>query len=347
MIVVRTFLAAILGGLVFIAHPAWAQTRSSAAYSHVLDLYRAGHIAAALATLTKLTDDEVQSGQKVTLKTWERAAHADFERGAAPLRVAAMVHTEAAFALNGINGDGAAGHFLTARTYVEKVASAARTDPFSRDWWLLVIAFFQGQLELSQAASFADRARALVGDSPQLFLAIGITEEMGWTFGHDTDRKYAFGGDLGDAESAYRSALAGQPDLVEARVRLGRVLTLRGRVDESLRVLSTIGAAEDPESRYLARLFEGDALERRGNVSEAERRYLAAFAAVPSAQSARVALAHVRYLNGARADAAAAVRATAADGTGAETADPWFWYTRGLLWRTAGYLLTLRALAQR
>jgi hypothetical protein len=103
----------------------------------------------------------------------------------------------------------------------------------------------------------------------------------------------------------------------------------------------------DPESRYLARLFEGEALERSGKVAEAEQRYFAAFAAVPRAQSARLALAHLRHLNGQRAEATATVRATAEDRGATEDTDPWFWYARGLLWRAPEYLQGLRATIER
>jgi tetratricopeptide (TPR) repeat protein len=216
-----------------------------------------------------------------------------------------------------------------------------------RDWWLLVISVFQGQFDLVMANELGRQARDSAGESPELWLAIGVTEEMAWTVSADAGVEYPFKGDLQDAESAYRRALAGQPDLVEARVRLGRVLTLRGAIDESLRVLGAIGAGEDAESRYLARLFEGEALERSGKVAEAEQRYFAAFAAVPRAQSARLALARLRHLNGQRAEAAAAVRATADDRGAAEDTDPWFWYTRGLLWRAPEYLQGLRAAVER
>jgi hypothetical protein len=68
---------------------------------------------------------------------------------------------------------------------------------------------------------------------------------------------------------------------------------------------------------------------------------------LPEGQSARLALAHLRHAAGARAAAAEAVRATAVDRGVGETVDPWFWYTRGLFWRAAGYMRALRAQVQR
>jgi hypothetical protein len=59
-----------------------------------------------------------------------------------------------------------------------------------------------------------------------------------------------------------------------------------------------------------------------------------------------MALAHLRHANGARAEAANEVRATAANPRVAETWDPWLWYSRGLYWRVGGYLQSLRTQVQ-
>jgi tetratricopeptide (TPR) repeat protein len=343
----RPFLAAILAGLLLVGQPTWAQEPAATAYSKFLELYQAGQIQAALADLATLTPDDLRSGQNVVFTTFARAARGDTGDAAARLQVAALVHTEAAFTQFVNDSIDTERHLVLARRYIEKLPSPGGGNRFPQDWWLLVIALFQGHLELSQARDYSDRARQSIGESPELWLATGISEEMAWTFSHDNGAKYSFNGDLKDAAAAYRRALAGQPDLVEARVRLGRVLTLRGNIDESLRILGPIGAGDDAESRYLARLFEGDALERRGNFPEAERQYLAAFAALPRAQSARLALGHLRHLRGSRADAAATVRATAEDRAAADDTDPWFWYARGLLWRAPEYLQRLRAAVQR
>lgn len=347
MKVYRTFLIALLVAGIAIPGAARPQAPAPPSYLQILELYQHGRIDEALAALAMTADSKVQSGQNLIFRTLEQTIPGEALATAGLLRAGALIHAAEAFRLAGHDRGGALRHLDVARAYVAKVASGGREPSFVRDWWLMVISVFQGQFNLVMANELGRLARDSVGESPELWLAIGVTEEMAWTVSDDAGVKYAFNGDLQDAESAYRRALAGQPDLVEARVRLGRVLTLRGAIDESIRVLGAIGAGEDAESRYLARLFEGEALERRGEVAEAEQRYFAAFAAVPRAQSARLALAHLRHLNGQRAEATATVRATAADRGAADDTDPWFWYTRGLLWRAPEYLQGLRTTVQR
>jgi tetratricopeptide (TPR) repeat protein len=316
-------------------------------YSEILDLYRRGQIDAALSALALLSEEEIQSGQKLVMKALDESGAGDTDSGSVLLRTAALVHTDAAFRLPDSNAAGIQRHLVVARACIEKVAARGRDDAFVRDWWVLVISYFQGQFDLLKAGELGRRARDLVRDSPELFLAIGVTQEMAWTVTHDDDQEYGFTGDLRQAESDYRKALAIQPDFVEARLRLGRVLTLRGDSDGALQALAALQSAEDMGFRYLGYLFQGNALERRGNAAEAEKRYLAAFAALPEGQSARLALAHLRHAAGARAAAAEAVRATATDRGVREIVDPWFWYTRGLFWRADALMRTLRAQVQR
>jgi hypothetical protein len=63
---------------------------------------------------------------------------------------------------------------------------------------------------------------------------------------------------------------------------------------------------------------------------------------IPTAQSAYLALAHVRHARGARAEAAEDVRSTAqASGVG-DISDPWFLYSRGTASRGPSYLAEAR-----
>ena len=211
----------------------------------------------------------------------------------------------------------------------------------------MLIAFYQGRFELVRAHELAQAAHESAGDSPELWLAAGVTEEMAWMMTHADDYHGFIAGDLKVAESAYRKALTAQPDLVEARLRLGRVLTFRGDIDDALRELDALRSIDDAGFRYLAQLFAGDALERAGRAPAAEQRYIAAFAALPEGQSARLALAHLRHAAGARAAAAEAATAAALDRRGGETVDPWFWYSRGLTWRAGRLLSSLREQVRR
>jgi hypothetical protein len=93
---------------------------------------------------------------------------------------------------------------------------------------------------------------------------------------------------------------------------------------------------------YLARLLKGNAQERKGSLSDAQRSYEAAAALIPLAQSAQIALAHARHVEGARTEATEIVRASAANQTATDDSDPWFWYTVGYASRIDGDLADLR-----
>jgi tetratricopeptide (TPR) repeat protein len=337
----RTFVVALMATALIASRAASAQTPTDGAppgahaYSQVLDRYQHGD-GDAVAALIALHDTDVAAGQKVIVQAFERS------RGLAPaaarLRLAALIHIEAVFDLAGRDrGQALLRHQAIARADLDALAERGR-DGFVRDCWMLLIAFYQGRLELVAAHALWQAAHKSAGDSPELWLAAGVTEEMAWTMVHSDDYEGMVAGSLKEAESAYRKALDRQPDLVEARLRLGRVLTLKGDNDGALREFDALRATDDSGFRYLAHLFAGDALERSGRRQAAEGRYIAAFAALPEGQSARLALTQIRHAAGARTAAADAARA-ALDRRVGETADPWLWYTVGLSWR-AGHLLS-------
>ncbi len=96
------------------------------------------------------------------------------------------------------------------------------------------------------------------------------------------------------AESLLRKALAADPELVEASLRLGRVLTQLQRHDEALPHLrKAIASATDPASPTYAHLFMGDATQALGQLDEARRQYENAIAIFPDSQAARLALGFV------------------------------------------------------
>lgn len=343
MVVRRTLLAVVLTGAVFTASPLSAQLAPTSPYAHVLDLYRAGQDQAARRALAEITSGEIEWSQRILLKAFDSTVGDESSRAAASMRVAALIHTERAIAAHDRDNFPEWRYQLRmARTYVEKLVSRDRSTPFPRTLCVMTLAYLQGRYSLRAAKEFGDWAHDSVGDSPELFLAMGVTQEMGWTAQHEEGVDSAFKGDLKDAERAYRNALSAEPDLVEARLRLGRVLALDGDTEGAVRVLAEIGEGSEAAYRYLARMFEGDLCERRGDAAEAERRYLAATALLPRAQSAYMALAHVRHSTGARAAAAADVRATTLDTSVPDSGDPWFGYAHGLSWRANGYLADLR-----
>lgn len=145
------------------------------------------------------------------------------------------------------------------------------------------------------------------------------------------------------ARRCYREALEAQPDLHEARLRLGHVLQLRGETAAARTELEKVvagGATAD--QRYLARLFLGDLAEARRDWAGAVAHYRAAVDLDPQAISARLALSASR---GLADDPAAATHEalTVLEMRGADPErDPWWTYLRPGRHQVAAALSALR-----
>jgi len=115
--------------------------------------------------------------------------------------------------------------------------------------------------------------------------------------------------ELGQAETFFRRALALKPDVPEVRLRLGRVLLLRGRYKEAadeLR-LATTSAGEDL-LRYYGTLFLGAAEEALGDDGAASAAYAKGAQLYPAAQSPRLALSALARRRGDRPGALTEIR---------------------------------------
>jgi tetratricopeptide (TPR) repeat protein len=310
----------------------------SGSYREAIELYRAGHDELAVKKLASVMAYEMSAGREALFAAFASKQRQDSEQAAATMRAAVLVHTERAFAALAADNQGQfRNQFDFAESYIDKLVSADHHSAFARTWRVLVLALFhEGRMVLA-ANQFARRAHDAGGDSAEFLLALGVTEEMAWWIHHEEDEDPGMKGDLKDAERHYRQALILSPDLIDARVRLGHVLVLRDEA-EGIKILAQVRESADVQSRYLANLFEGEAVETRGDLEEAERRYATAVSLIPAAQSAYLALAHVRHARGARAEAAEDVRATAQATDVAEVADPWFLYSRGTASRGRTYL---------
>src|SRR5207247_6947749 len=96
------------------------------------------------------------------------------------------------------------------------------------------------------------------------------------------------------AETFYQRALAAKPDMVEARLRHGRVLSLLGKHDEGAAELErALAVIDEPRLRFYGQLFLGGAEEGRGRFGPAHDAYLDAEQLFPAAQSPRIALARL------------------------------------------------------
>ena len=151
------------------------------------------------------------------------------------------------------------------------------------------------------------------------------------------------GMELRRAESLYKRALEANPKMAEARIRLGRVLGLRGRHKEAVAELQQGLTATEPLLQFYARLFLGREFEELGNGAEARQSYEQAAAIDPRAPSALLGLSRVMDQAGDRAAARAVIeRMLALPPEDVDRADPWWVYEIAQARRADELLANLR-----
>jgi tetratricopeptide (TPR) repeat protein len=145
----------------------------------------------------------------------------------------------------------------------------------------------------------------------------------------------------------FRSALSADPSLVEAHLRLGRLLHLIGQNVEARdhleRALAEGKDEHQPFVAYMAALFLGELDEHDGHFSAAIDRYREAVAASPGAHTANVALGGALLRSGSK-DGWEAARHMF-DGESRmmpAPADPWIFYRYAQYWQAADRLRRMR-----
>jgi tetratricopeptide (TPR) repeat protein len=132
---------------------------------------------------------------------------------------------------------------------------------------------------------------------------------------------------LREIEARYRAVLVARPEDHEARLRLGRVLQLRGDRQAALH-LEQVAASAGGALKALAFLFLGEWHDGAGHLKEAIAAYRQAAAAAPRSQSTAVALAQALFRSGDPAGA----RETVEKGLAGEAGlDPFLAYERPAL----------------
>jgi tetratricopeptide (TPR) repeat protein len=128
------------------------------------------------------------------------------------------------------------------------------------------------------------------------------------------------------AASFFEQALERNPDLVEARLRLGRVRGLQGRHDEAVSHLRlALAATGDTLLQYYGQLFLGREEVALGHRAQAQAAFERAAALYPRAQSPRLALSQLARAAGDRAGALASLRQVLR-GPATTEDDPWWLY---------------------
>jgi len=228
-------------------------------------------------------------------------------------------------------------HLLIGLGLMRSYGPRAPPESFPRRWYLAAAMHFHSHAQPGAAHQVLAVALAAFPDDGPLLLESGALAESEATaeapasytrvkeglVRAQAERKAA----LAFAETQLGLALAADPTLIEARVRLGRVLIEAGRLDEAARALeATIAAEPRPYLTYLAQLFLGDARERAGRPEDALTCYRAAIDAYPLGQAAPTALAHALHRLGDHDAAFAVVRASLALEFQGGQADPWWAY---------------------
>jgi hypothetical protein len=136
--------------------------------------------------------------------------------------------------------------------------------------------------------------------------------------------------ELRAGEEALRAAIEARPDFPEARLRLGRVVALRGRPAEALAELRAASQSLPPDDitlRYYAELFLGGAEEAAGYYDESRAAYQRAAALFPAAQSPLIGLSELSRRQGDRRSALDAMRRLfALPREEEDRIDPWWTY---------------------
>jgi tetratricopeptide (TPR) repeat protein len=149
---------------------------------------------------------------------------------------------------------------------------------------------------------------------------------------------------LGHAERRLRRALAADPHLDEARLRLGDVLLVLGRPKEAAAEIEAVLAkSADPDLLCPAHLFLGGMHEQAGRLADAIKSYRDALDLDPTGQTPNLALSAALDASGDAAGARDALeRALAEAGDAHELAHPWWVFQLGQSKRLDALLEALR-----
>ena len=323
-------------------------------------LYLAGHADAALDMIARLPRDEVRDGGRDYL-----GRERDSRRAQALLALWTEVHLEMYEAIAAdptkvpdpwwprlvcrwagvvqIPGDPTSGKVVLsnpAGTLIQIVQAQRRpSTEFLEAWYVLVLARWS-------PSSFSrddclGLAPGTVKRSPEMLLAVGRHQENKWFESREAGSQRRIIPNLGEGRDALQRALEQVPTMDEARLRLGHVTSLMGDEEEALKILGTVVAPMNPKFVYLARVFEAEIYEKRGDLARTQGAYEQALAAY-AGQSARVALARVMFMRGNRRQAGSSL-AWIDDTLSPGLRDPWAEYYYGFEGQLQKYRERLRA----
>ena len=226
---------------------------------------------------------------------------------------------------------------------------------FIREVVLCQLASLAHADEFDRAQSLIDAASHTWREDPELLLARGSFYETAFERGSRAPLGNRHG--VTEYESIalerlaqmavahFERVLTSPVPQPEARLRLGKLLTLRQKYDDAKPMLERARTdSTQPYLRYLASLFLGQLHERLAQYPEAERAYRAAYGEYP-AQAVTLSLVRLLILRGAHTDSDALLL-TMFETRRSSTApvDPWRLYEFGQFWQLGQRLDHLRPL---
>lgn len=226
-------------------------------------------------------------------------------------------------------------HWELARFLAQSARDTQNGRVWVADWYRATVAFLQREQQYG-SEHVREALRIVPADARLHLLAGGEHEALAspsvQSFVEATTRSASMtlsvqsaDRELAEAQRFFSQAVDLDPGLAEARVRLGRVMALRGRSADAIAHLRQATLAEaEPLISFYAFLFLGSALETRRDYSESRDAYARAAALFPDAQSANLALAQLAWRFGDRRETTKRLEAAldSADGR----SDPWRTY---------------------
>lgn len=232
-----------------------------------------------------------------------------------------------------------------ARALMDAAGPDPRANPIVKIWYRATIAHMARYALLGDAGPHLTQARELFPRDADVLFASGwlyesyagprtqaVAEETVAPRGYAV--RFAIpsvGASLKEAEEFYTRTLRAVPGHVEARVRRGRVRSLRGNHKEAIADLrDAVTRASDPYVKYHALLFLGGACEAIDSIEEARVAYARAATLYALAQSPHLALSRLATRRGDMPAAQREMRQVLRLSPDApDRGDPWWTYHMG------------------
>jgi hypothetical protein len=334
--------AGLLTATIAHAQPAASAARSAARlprpYQDAVLAYLQGDFDRAAEALAQSSIDELKRAASALAEEH----HEDWRLPAA----AALLHIEVVLRGKASTSAATSLHVTLAQRIVDRLAPAgaqagpaslAQIAAFQRRWYAVAASLYLEGTDPRGAGEYIDRGLRLFRRDARLRMLAGVADELRSHIANPNlhDRREILATPPGgrrtllNAESSYRRALELDPALDEARLRLGRVISLRSDVKAARVELKTVARGSAlPRLRYLAHLFLGAVAEYQNDLAGARAEYREALAIGPRCQTPYIALAFVEQAlghDGTARDLMTRYAALSPD----TAADPWWFYQNG------------------